>query len=296
MYNWQEYRKFMSYVPKIIRYVLLSLTILGIVLFEGHMIQPDDLLEHGFARKIMTFYLILLVISVVTIVHDMRKSTERLSERVGKLIEPSEKLYDLKHCTEDLAIRLSKLKPHQRVTMKHIGLNLEQSWGYFEEKFFRAMNRKQVDLHILALSGDSSKIIANQKSAPENVKRWCGNTDLMIGNIHRHLNTHKQRMVERGLKVTAEVRQYSMLPIIHGFAVSGALNAHYISICRWPTEQPGSPEEWDYEWGESCYRKLTSESQILEVKDLAEVFDGYFQYLWETSGEPAVPVFRSYEK
>lgn len=295
MYDWHEYRKFASYIPKIIRYILLSLTILGIILFEGHMIQPDDLLKEGIGRKFMTFYLILLVISVVTIFHDTRKSAEKLSERVGKLIEPSEKLYDLKHCTEDLARRLSRLRPHQQVIMRHIGLNLEQSWKYFEQEFFRVMNRKQVELYILSLTDDASKITANQKPAPIDIARWCGNTAPMIRTIRTYLNTHQKYMVEHGLNVTAEIKQYSMLPIIHGFSVSGAFNAHYISICRWPTDQPGAPEEWLYEWGEDCYRMLTSENQIPEVKDLAEVFDGYFQYLWETSGSPVFPTFKSHE-
>jgi hypothetical protein len=295
MYDWHEYRKFASYIPKAIRYILLSLTILGIILFEGHMLQPDDLLKEGIGRKFMTFYLILLVISVVTSIHDTRKSAEKLSERVGKLIEPSEKLYHLKDCTEDLARRLSRLRPNQRVVMKHIGLSLEQSWGYFEQEFFRVMNRKQVELYILSLTGDSRKITANKRPAPINIARWCGSTPLMLSTIRTYLNTHKQRMIENNLNVTAEIKQYSMLPIIHGFSVSGAFNAHYISICRWTPEQPGAPEEWIYEWGEDCYRMLTSEIQIPEVKDLAEVFDGYFQYLWETSGEPVFPTFKSHE-
>ena len=95
---------------------------------------------------------------------------------------------------------------------------------------------------------------------------------------------NKERLRAAGLELEVEIKQYSTLPYIHGFSVSGAFGVHYVSFCRWLPTEP-QPEDGEYEWGENCYHRITDDTPDHAAKDLSLIFDGCFKYLWATSGD-----------
>jgi hypothetical protein len=251
------------------RFILGSFVVL-FILFEWHFI-PLEWFEHdGRARQVITTALVVLAGGIVEILFDTWRAVGRLSKEIkavsSNFFIP---LRPLRECTRDLAEKLHSVKPGERVLIDHFGLDMQHAWDFVKRDILNHSKLKDVEIRILMLTDDNKEL----GTVPVEVRRWCANVPNSLEAIKDSLEKEQRR-----LKI--EIKQYSVLPTIHGFSVSQPIKVRYISFCRW--KGPA------YIWGEDSYRTI-GDTTDPTLKDEADIFEGNFEYLWST-GAPVLSI------
>ncbi|MBI3796956.1 MAG: hypothetical protein HY268_08315 [Deltaproteobacteria bacterium] len=254
-----------------------------------HIIPPEWLVE-GPIRQIAITLLVVLFVGVLELFLETRELVENVDKEINALERIlSPEVYNLRECIQDFSKVLKNTHPKDRIVMSILGLNLEHALAYMKRYIFKQPTHKNIYLKILLLPEDPKDIKMHPNhQLPKIVAAWCSNMKFYIQQVEKSANDQKSLMKNEGIQLRIEIKQYRVLPILHGFGISDPSNhTYYVSFCRWkPSKQP--VEDWDYDWGEDSYHKVASDTKGAAAQDIASIFTGYFEYLWVTSGEPVV--------
>jgi hypothetical protein len=263
------------------RRFILWLFVVLFILFEWHLI-PLEWLEHdGRLRPIITSILVVLSGGVVELLFDTRRAVGRLSKEFKAVSSGfSTPLRPLRECTRDLHEKLDAIKPGERVLIDHFGLDMQHAWDFVKRDILSHPKLKDVEIRILMLTDDSKKLGA----VPVEVRHWCSNVPNSLAAIKTSLENEELAISREQKRLKIEVKQYCVLPTIHGFSVSQPIKIRYISFCRWKGQE--------YIWGEDSYRTI-GDTTDPTLNNEADIFEGNFEYLWST-GAPVLSI--SYPK
>lgn len=272
------------------RRVLVWLFVALFIVFEWNLLPAEWLLKPGLPQQIALSLLVLLAASLVELLIDTRNSVEQVSEEVDSLVADSDiRTYGLHETARELAEHLETLRNDEHIIMEHLGLNLEQSWDYLRDYFLEMPNLKHVTLRLLMLPSSSADIKMHPRHpVPNDIKIWCKSTGQRIAQIDQFLRSEQDKLMQKGRELRVTIKQYRTVPVVHGYSVAiGDSKLYYVSFCRW-RPSGSEPQHWPYDWGENCYHRITSGTSEKAIRDLASIFDGHFQYLWQSSGSPVL--------
>lgn len=289
---WDDMPRALVRAKNIIRSILVWLCVGIFILVEWHLI-PEEVLRNKIIERVAVSIFVLFGASVVELLFDIRRATHDTKRKVGDLLNRSEaQTESLIASTTELAGYLKNLGKDDHVLMEHIGLNLQQSWNYLRDQFLDLPNLKHVDLRLLMLPGSADEIKMNARHPiPRDVVDWCKSTDLKIRQIGVFLEDERASFAAQGRHLKITIKQYCVLPVVHGFSVTtGKTRIHYVSFCRWRASS-APPELWAYDWGENRYHRIFSQDRENSIADIGRVFDGHFNYLWASSGDPALQYY-----
>jgi len=163
------------------------------------------------------------------------------------------------------------------IRLDHLGLDMTHAWDELK-RVLESPVLHHVEIRLLMLS----KTLADGGTRiPGEVARWCRESEDSFEAIQKWAAAAPGQLTGRAVKFS--VKRYAELPVVHGVRVSGPLSMRYIAFCRWSL---GPPEI--YEWGQRAYHVIPGEAVDGRTKDVAEIFDRYFEHLWRTSGAPVL--------
>lgn len=131
-----------------------------------------------------------------------------------------------------------------------------------------------IELYIAMLSSDLEQLCA---SVPKEVVYWCRNVRTSLERIRDSI----PELESQGKLSKLVVKQYTTIPVCHGFAMVKPFSISYFSLCRWTTPT-------HYDWGEDKYWKIRGDVVDPTLKDMKAIFSGMFQYIWHSSGDPVI--------
>jgi hypothetical protein len=194
---------------------------------------------------------------------------------LADILRPS--LLGLTDCVLDLSDALKSIPSGVPVLIEHFALDMTAAWTYFFPLLESHPNLSNVEYRLLILTDDLSRL----ENADEEVKAWARNVPRSLRTIRADITAIFGKPRQQYRKIRFEVRKYASTPIVHGFRVVTPDLRCYIAICRW-----GGPDYNKYEWGEPKYQRLEGGSSSEAVKDMLNIFDGYFNHHW-VMGDPA---------
>jgi len=201
------------------------------------------------------------------------KLTETFKDVTGNLYP---NLYNLDYCRDDFEKTLKYISKHKEIVVNHFGLDMTQAWGYIYYILFgKYLNFANIDYRLLILTDERKK----GRSWPSEVADWSSSVPRSLLAIERDMGVTSQQMTDEGRQLRFEVRKYSSIPFTHGWCIRQPIRVWYLAFCRWDGEK--------YDWGGDNYIKISDQSNNSISKDLASVFDSYFEHNWTTS--PVVP-------
>jgi hypothetical protein len=184
----------------------------------------------------------------------------------------------LSQCYDDLKTRLHRVNSEEKLVIDHIGLGMTEAWDYFERSIHgESLLPSNIEIRMLVLTEISKSI--EEQDAPHEVILWRKQGQYMLPTIKSRLENGEDNWKIKRKKVNLEIREYSDIPIIHGFCVREPFKLWYISFCRW--------KEMTYDWGGDRYHKIDGNPIDLSQRDLIEIFDGHFQHLWRVNKDSA---------
>lgn len=271
--------------------ILLGICVIGFVLIEWNILQPEWIWEGQRPRQIILSILVLLATVIILIIFETNDAVSGVSRNIASLRQTFKGNLNLVGAMEDLSRELKSVKPGEKIIMCHLALNLEQSWNYLKRHFLEHRNLRDIEVYLLMLPKDHRELKSNsQHPVPTEVENWCGTVEKKIKAIERDLNDLKPVLGREGRKLKVLIKHYRMVPIVHGYSVFGHFRYSYFSLCRW-VRGDGAPKDWAYDWGEDDYHKFVGDPNDLPFGDLAKFFEGHFHYLWATSGKPSVQFY-----
>jgi hypothetical protein len=271
---------------------LLIFCVVGFLLIEWHIFPAEWALEEGKPRQIILSLLVLLTAIVIFVIFDTHEEVEKISTNVAGEGQSSDRALNLIDSMKDLSNELNTVKRDDKVVMCHLALNLEQSWDYTIEHFVAHKNLRNMEVYLLMLPKDVGEIQVNPNHpVPHDVATWCKTVEGRLKVIDSTLQGLRPTLQRDGKRLKVLIKHYRMLPVIHGYSAAGRAKQHYVAFCRWLRNDAAPPLYWRYDWGENNYHKIVSDEAEPNLQDLANIFDGYFAYLWATSGDPSVEFY-----
>jgi hypothetical protein len=199
-------------------------------------------------------------------------------ELMRRTLHRSGKLWTLEQAIEDLRSLVEKAGPAKTLTIKHLGLNMSNAWDELCPMLKEFVRDRPVVLDLLILGkGAAGGVVppdGNVAALPEDVEHWLESGDKKRAQIEQVLREIEQAVRAEGGSLTARVRSYRDLPVVHGIRIKGPFDAAYLSICRWDEKEPDP-----FWWGGKYYHRVQSTDSD-EQKDLMKILDGYFERWW----------------
>ena len=188
----------------------------------------------------------------------------------------SPKLTSLGDCVAALKHEAEDIYPIENLKMDWLGLDMGHAWRYVVKSVLNNERIKKVSLRVLMISpewpkGDPPPWL------PAEVQEWSSNSAKVLVRINAWLDDELPQIRAAGREIQIEIKLYDRLPVVHGFRITEPFRTSYISFCRWEGAKYRS-----YDWGETKYRKISSDLATPASKDLADVFIGQFEHLWRT--------------
>jgi len=187
---------------------------------------------------------------------------------------PSFKLLGLTECSTDLFQALNSVPPGSPVLIEHFGLDMTQAWLHSELLLRTHPNLNNVEYRLLMLTDDPNKL----GDVEEELKNWSRNVPWSVGRIQNDVTAIFRKPEQQFRKIKFEIRHYASIPFVHGFRIAIPDLRCYMAICRW-----GGLDHQKYEWGELRYHRLDGESSSPAVRDMLNIFDGYFRHHWQSA-------------
>jgi hypothetical protein len=184
-------------------------------------------------------------------------------------------LYELHDCVKDIDATLDSIRPHEKVIIEHLGLDLTQAWQHFEVLLRKHQHLTDVDYRLLILTDDTAKILA----ANEEVKRWSKSVPGILGTIKGEVDLiiNEAGRAGRGGMIKFDVKKYWDIPVVHGIRIVSPVSRSrcYMAICRW-----AGLDGKQFDWGPQ-YHKIIGDPYDTVSGDMLNIYKGYFKYLWE---------------
>ena len=266
---WESFQRVWRPIEEKSRLALLGLLALFVLLFEWHLIPVEWVEGDGRIKQVVVTVLVVMAAGIIKVIFDTREAVDKLSETVKEISQGfSMALKPLRECTQDLSNRLGSVQPGDKVIIDHLGLDMNHAWDYVRQFILKHPQLRDVELRVLMLTGDAEKL---GSVIPNEVQDWCLRISSSLKKIQTSLTNESLSGQWEGKRLKVEVKQYNVLPTVHGFSVRQPFKVQYISFCRW--------KDSEYVWGEDSYRTIVDLADSV-LKDESDLFEGNFEYLW----------------
>jgi hypothetical protein len=226
--------------------------------------------------QILTGIATWLSAGIVAMILDNRTATDQLANRVETLVEANSwPLQGLVECQKDFASELRKLTGHREVVIEHLALDMSHAWRRMRDFMHDNQTLRRIDFRLLMITDDPSEFGPN---APDEVVAWTSNAKRSLARIKEFIDDLASDMSNPDESLRVTIKMYHELPFVHGFALAEPIRIRYFTLCRWKGKHGKI-----YDWGDDKYRKVVAKPSDRSVDDLASIFDGYFDHLWNDS-------------
>jgi hypothetical protein len=167
------------------------------------------------------------------------------------------------------------VSPDDLIAIDHLGLDMHTAWQHIRETFlYSGRMQKKIRYRLLMLTGDVTEMGTSAAHAGKAMATMCGIARNSLENINEFLATEQAAIAN----ISVEIKIYKEFPVVHGFRVNRPEPAHYVSFFRW-----SGAKFTEYNWGEGRYHRIKSASAQTSIRDIADIFDSYFEHLWNVS-------------
>jgi hypothetical protein len=205
---------------------------------------------------------------------EMAAHASRLRDVIANL---HPELYHLVACLNDLSKRAEASPPNDElVVIEHLGLDMFHAWDLLQPILEQHPHVRNIEYRLVMIS---PKGAGNDGKDVQHMRR---NAEGMIEKIRSQLDGRKGPLQAAGRRLRFQLRVYRDSPTVHGIAIRrpASLRMGYVAFCRW-----GGPTFEEFKWGGSGYHRIYGDTQDPRLKDLVDVFDGYFHHYWRQSSD-----------
>lgn len=262
--------KLRTYADKIVKYA----TIIGVIAFiVSYILLASGVISNW---QLLTGIATWLSAGIIAMILDNRTATDQLANKVETLVEANSwPLKGLVDCQKDFASELRKLTGHREVEIEHLGLDMSHAWRRMRDFMQENQTLRKIHFRLLMITDDPKEFGEN---APDEVRAWTSNAKRSLSRIIEAIEDLESTSSEPDRKVRVTIKMYHEIPFVHGFALAEPIRIRYFTFCRWKGK-----DGKHYDWGDDRYRKVVASPSDRSVGDLAEIFDGYFEHLWNES-------------
>ncbi|MCI5158204.1 MAG: hypothetical protein D3906_07130 [Candidatus Electrothrix sp. AUS1_2] len=218
------------------------------------------------------------IVGIVALILELQKKIIELDLKFDDFINKSshQLLSLLYNCQIDFFDTFNSFKEDEgEVVVNHLGLDMYHAWARIRQ-FIDQGNHKCLNLKILMITYNYELL---GQSIPQEVKNWCAISRKSLETIRMWAENPDNQCKIKSLTV----KMYSVVPVCHGFAIEEPFQHRvaYFSFCRWDKNS-------HYTWGEECYWKVDAHMVDQVSNDMKNIFNGTFQHLWLSSGDPVL--------
>ena len=262
--------KLRTYTDKIVKYA----TITGVIAFiVSYILLASGVISNW---QLLTGIATWLSAGIIAMILDNRTATDQLANKVETLVEANSwPLKGLVDCQKDFASELRKLTGHREVEIEHLGLDMSHAWRRMRDFMHENRRLRKIHFRLLMITDDAGEFGNN---APDEVLAWTNNAKRSLARITEAIDDLDADSSEPDRQIRVTIKMYHEIPFVHGFALAEPIRIRYFTFCRWKGRHGKH-----YDWGDDKYRKVIADPSDRSVGDLAQIFDGYFEHLWNES-------------
>jgi hypothetical protein len=167
------------------------------------------------------------------------------------------------------------LERHPRntlIVMDHLGLDMSQAWEHIHTLLFDQNSKPtNVKYRLLILSHNS----LNKSTWPKEVVDWSEYVPRSLAKIQDDMKETVEIFNNERRTLDFSVRLYDEVPVVHGWHLKQPIQLWHVAHCRWRRKT--------FDWGGEKYVRIDEQSHDPVARDIANIFDSYFEHLWATS-------------
>jgi hypothetical protein len=200
-----------------------------------------------------------------------------LTQQVGALLSNSSQptLRSMEQCLHDLRGRLHAMPHGEKITVRHLGLDMYHAWDRVESLLTDHRLQADVDYQMLMISRDPGKIGA----VDEGIVELCSQVEKMQKKMCRDVAVIGAQYERAHRKLSVSCKEYVYPPMVHGFEVRGRETICYMAICRWTDNG-----QYKFDWAKDEYYCISVPSNDPVESDLYNVFRSFFDRHWHMGG------------